>query len=346
MKIKWAILLLLLCGASQVGAQDMPEHPIPYPFAESPVPPKPDYANPDHWAALPTKADKADLTPKGATKENQANAAVDVFFVHPTTYYKGDPWNADVTNQVLNDYTDDMPIKHQASVFNATGKVYAPRYRQAHIRSFPNMNQGGAQALALAYEDVKAAFEYYLAHYNQGRPIVIAAHSQGTVHSIRLVKEFFDGQPLASQLVAAYLVGFPFKAETYTHFKVCPDSTATGCYVAWGAYADGYVPDFYDTLCKGTVCVNPITWSTDTAYSDYKQARGLAGWKFKKLYRKSLRARVYDGMLWITKPRIPFSFLIKMKVYHIADYNLFWMDVRENVALRSKHYLEAAEAGP
>jgi hypothetical protein len=278
--------------------------------------------------------------------ENQANAKVDVFFIHPTTYQNGDPWNADITNLKLNEYTDEMPIKHQASVFNATGRVYAPRYRQAHIRSYYHLSNGGMQALAVAYQDVKAAFEYYLAHYNQGRPIVIASHSQGTTHCINLVKEFFDGKPLASQLVAAYLVGMPFKAETYTALQVCPDSAATGCYVAWGAYADGYVPEFYDTYCKGSVCVNPITWSTDTTYSDMRQARGLAGWKFKKLYRKSLRARVHDGVLWISKPKIPFSFLIRMKEYHIADYNLFWMDVRENVALRAKYFLEKADKNP
>jgi len=57
--------------------------------------------------------------------------------------------------------------------------------------------------LELAYQDVKTAFEYYLKNWNQDRPIIIASHSQGSVHAQRLLKEFFEDKPLAKQLVAA-----------------------------------------------------------------------------------------------------------------------------------------------
>ncbi len=328
-----SLFLFTVSASAQPRKQE-----IPYPFAESPVPAKPDYSNLSNWAALPTTADQADVTPNKKIKENQANATVDVFYIHPTTYYNGDPWNADLGNADINTYTDNMPLRHQATVFNGSAKIYAPRYRQAHIRSFFNLHLGGKEALALAYQDVKSAFEYYLEHYNNGRPIIIASHSQGTFHSIRLMKEFFDGKPLAAQLVAAYMVGFPFKAETFTNLSPCSDANTTGCYVAWGAYADGYVPSFYDTICKGAVCINPINWSNDTTFSDAGQAKGLVGWKYRRIYGKSLRARVHNGLLWITKPKIPFSFLVKMEVYHVADYNLFWMDIRENVALRIGNY--------
>jgi hypothetical protein len=43
---------------------------------------------------------------------------------------------------------------------------------------------------------VKTAFLYYLQHYNNGRPIIIASHSQGATHGKRLLKEFFDGKEL------------------------------------------------------------------------------------------------------------------------------------------------------
>ena len=33
----------------------------------------------------------------------------------------------------------------------------------------------------------KAAFQYYLEHYNNGRPFIIASHSQGTYHAKRLI---------------------------------------------------------------------------------------------------------------------------------------------------------------
>ena len=81
-------------------------------------------------------------------------------------------WNASIEDRKLNDKTDGSTILYQASIFNGAGKVYAPRYRQAHLHAyFTNKRKGEAQkAFELAYADVKAAFEYYLQHYNQGRP--------------------------------------------------------------------------------------------------------------------------------------------------------------------------------
>ena len=58
------------------------------------------------------------------------------------------------------------------------------------------------KAFDFAYEDIKKSFEYYLQHYNNGRPIIIASHSQGTTHALRLLKEFFENKPL--QLVAVW----------------------------------------------------------------------------------------------------------------------------------------------
>ena len=66
----------------------------------------------------------------------------------------------------------------------------------------------GKQALDFAYQDVKAAFEYYLKHYNNGRPIIIASHSQGTWHAESLLHDYFENDStLRKRLVAAYLIG-------------------------------------------------------------------------------------------------------------------------------------------
>ena len=47
----------------------------------------------------------------------------------------------------------------------------------------------------VAYADVKRAFDYYLENYNNGRPIIIAGHSQGSGHGMRILKEYFDDKP-------------------------------------------------------------------------------------------------------------------------------------------------------
>ncbi len=196
------------------------------PFASELLPTAPDYSLEQNWAALPQKVDSADVVPPGVDQESQATAKADVFFIYPTIFEKGEAWNADITDEELNLRIDRTTIKHQTSPFNASCKVYAPRYRQMVLGGFypksPQDSLDKEKALNLAYQDVKQAFQYYLDHYHQGRPIVIAAHSQGSYHGVRLLQEFFDGTPLQGKLVAAYLLGWPFRQSEFEVLDLSP----------------------------------------------------------------------------------------------------------------------------
>jgi len=206
-------------------------------FEPSAVPVRPDYSRMELWAAHPDKVDAADCLPKvDSIRDNQANAIADVFFIHPTIYTyqptKGYEWNGDLNDVELNQRVDNSTILNQASIFNAAGRVFAPRYRQAHIYAYFTPNQADAKAaFDTAYADVKAAFEYYLKHFNQGRPFIIAAHSQGTQHGKRLIRELIDGHPLQERLIVAYLVGMPTPADFFNHIPVCQSADQTGCFV-------------------------------------------------------------------------------------------------------------------
>ena len=94
-------------------------------------------------------------------------------------------WNAPIEDEVQREMVINRAVHYQASAWASSGRLFVPYYRQAHIRSYDYYNQGGKEAFRVAYSDVKAAFEYYLTHYNQGRPIIIASHSQGTTHTKR-----------------------------------------------------------------------------------------------------------------------------------------------------------------
>jgi hypothetical protein len=175
-------------------------------FKDSLVPTAPDYSKAEHWASLPDKADAADSVPIRSGLHNlQSNAAADVFFIYPTTFTHAatNPyqWNADVNDVALNKSTQLGTILNQASIFNGSCRVYAPYYRQAHLYSFYSTNkEDGAQALEIAYADIKSAFEFYLKHFNQGRPIVIASHSQGSYHAERLLKDYFVAEKISDRL--------------------------------------------------------------------------------------------------------------------------------------------------
>ena len=129
----------------------------------------PDYSQEKYWAALPAKKDSADSVPYGSNlKDEQVSAKADVFYIYPTIYWTGKHWNADVTDKKLNRRIDKSAIRHQASVFNGSCKIYAPLYRQAILYAYAVMEGSGKKALDFAYEDVKKAFEYYLKNYNNG----------------------------------------------------------------------------------------------------------------------------------------------------------------------------------
>jgi hypothetical protein len=323
-----ALVLLPLASCLKVLA---PKHE----FARYQPKPAPDYSQAASWAALPTRRDSADAVPyKSGLKDEQATAAADVFFVHRTTYVNRKGWNARPGHHV-----ERSTIRHQASVFNAAGRVYAPRYRQATLYAFfDEETSNGKQAVDLAYTDVRAAFQYYLAHYNQGRPIILAGHSQGTVHLTRLLHEFFEHDPkLRRQLVAAYLVGIPTRADEFTTISLCADSLQTGCFVTWNAVSKGneYAPYAHSAV------VNPLSWTTDTLLAPASLNRGGVGFRFKKLSPGVTDAQVHHGLLWITPPGKPgyVRFILPGKLdfrhsFHLADYGFFYLNVRLNAKAR------------
>src|SRR3546814_7100587 len=115
-----------------------------------------------------------------------------------------------------------------------------PRYRQASSRAFAERLGDGAKAYALAYGDVLRAFRSYVAHDNHGRPFIIAGHSQGALHGLRLIREEIAGTPLAARLVIAYLpgLGIPMSA-LHADIGACAVPGQTRSVASWNRFAAG-----------------------------------------------------------------------------------------------------------
>ena len=303
-------------------------------------PAAPDYALEDNWAALPSKEDAADIVPDGAGLSNeQGTADVDVFYIHPTTYYRSYSGNADVKDEKLNDFTDSQPITRQATVYNGSARVFAPRYRQASLHNFFKRDDSKSRkAFDLAYSDVKRAFEFYLEHYNQGRPVIIAGHSQGSMHGKRLVKEFFDGTSLQSHLVAAYLIGYNIPKDEFAFLPVCDDPSQTGCVISFVTYGWDADPKYQDY--SNAICVNPLSWKKDGKRMSRDHHLGGIPRTFDRADPKMIGCQCTNNILWITKPKERGYIMMGGKNYHLVDYNLFYMDIRMNVADRVAAYLK------
>lgn len=342
---KYVIIFFFLCSCS--GKFSPPV--LNEPFDGTALPPAPDYSKEECWAALPDKKDFADVVPSGCKCQNgQKDAKADVFFIYPTLYLrhteKSKGWNADISDEAVNKDIEERSIKNQATVFNGAGKIYSPRYRQVFISSyFTKDKESKKSAFDTAYSDVKRAFQYYLDHYNNNRPFIIASHSQGSTHAIRLLKDFFDGTPLQEKLIAAYVVGMDVYDTLYSSLKVCRDSDETGCYISWRTFAEGYFPAQYAyiELARPAVAVNPLTWTTEGTYASYDLNKGGVLRNFDKIIPGLSDARVADGVVRINKPHFFGNVLFRYKNYHIVDYNLFWMNIRENAEHRVKKYFES-----
>ena len=307
---------------------------------------KPDYSNLDYWAAHPLKWDPSDSVPKPLRKENR-DTVVDVFFIHPTIYTgekKDSTLNADIDDAYLNAKTDYSAILYQASVFNQHARIYAPRFREAHISAyFEKDTLAALKAFDLAYEDVKTAFEYYLKNYNNDRAIIIASHSQGTTHALRLLKDYFENKHLQKKLVAAYLVGMAIPKEFFTSLKMCEEPNETGCICGWRTYRKGFKPSYIEAENGNSFVTNPITWKTNNDHVSRKMNKGSVLFKFNKIYKKTTDAQIHENVLWVSRPKFPWSFLYNTKNYHIGDINLYYMNVRENIGQRIKTYFQPAK---
>jgi hypothetical protein len=316
-------------------------------FDPDATPPAPDYAEHAAWAALPELDDGADVSLAELPAIDQLNAPADVFYLHPTTWL-GAQWNAPFDDPSVIEATTRGATLIQASAFNACCAVYAPRYRQANGRAYTHPDAESERAFAVAYADVSAAFDAFLARTGE-RPFIIAGHSQGAMLAATLIRERIAGSALEQRLVVAYLPGGAVRAETIG-VPVCDSPTQTGCVVSWNARGPTFEHNEFELdasdehTMTGRVCVNPITWMTD---GQGVAAERNAGAIFFDTDAPVIKpafadARCVDGVLVVTgigdAERDVMSRLLLWVMgpenYHPIDVQLFYVDLRSNAVAR------------
>jgi hypothetical protein len=186
---------------------------------------------------------------------------------------------------------------------------------------------------------VRAAFLYYIRHEHNGRPFIIAAHSQGTYHAKRLLREYIDGTPLQKYFVVAYLAGLTVPADYFETISPCSLPDETGCFCSWRTFRQGYIPRKLHFPDTNIVVTNPVTWSAEIPLAGKEVQLGGVLRDFDKVYPQLVSPRIYEDLLWVNKPRFPGSFLLTTKNYHIADYNFFYADIRKNAQDRVSAFL-------
>ena len=305
--------------------------------------PKPlNYSLKSNWATLPGN-DPANI--KDYIQDSSWIKKADVFYVYPTFLVdkKDTSWNADITSSSHRTTVITKAIEFQASAWAEAGRMFVPFYRQAHVRSYHQLENNGRNSLLFAYEDVRAAFLYYLENYNNGRPIIFAGHSQGSTHICLLLKEFFDDKDLSKQLIIAYIPGMGIEKKMFSKIPLLTKYNTIGGYVTWNTFKKKLNKEKYNKWYKGKQVINPVTWDLSKK-ADRKLHKGFF-FSNRKMYKNAFTTYLIDGVIWITKPKFPYKSLsFAMKDYHVGDVNLFWEDIRLNTKHRLVHWFSKEDS--
>ena len=309
------------------------------------------YADAKMWFARPDKRGNPALwTPAGYQPGAAPEAAV--FFIHPTSFLNGQRWNAPLDDADANARAE-LFLRAQASAFNETGAIWAPRYRQATFGAFLTTKAEAQKALDLAYGDVATAFDQFLKEAGD-RPIILAGHSQGALHLTRLLHERIAGTPLAKRIVAAYVVGWPVSKTAdlpRMGLPECATADQAGCILSWQSFAEPADPalllEAFDATSGFTgaprggtpmVCTNPIAGTADAAAPATANLGTLVPDKDlgdATLQAGQIPARCEGrGLLMIGTPPDLGSYVLPGNNYHVYDYSLFWANVRTDAARR------------
>ena len=235
-------------------------------------PPAPEYGARGAWFLWPSEA---------------VSGAADIFYVHSTTYYSRDHWNAPITDPDADSVLRVTAAPNEAGPFLNLGSVYGPRYRQATLFSFFTHKYDGVAARQNAFADIDEAFQTFLTHAdNPERPIILAGYGQGGLHVLGLLQRHVnEDEALRKRIAAAYVIGHAIPPEffsTYaTDLKICAGPKDDRCIIS---YVD-YEPKFNEEMRRARsrtmvwnkdgelipvsgeapLCINPLSWtSTET----------------------------------------------------------------------------------
>ena len=303
-----------------------------------------DYADPANWAYLETD-----------TPATDSNA--DVFFICPSVYAGSD----DACNMSLaDDETKESFVgatnmeKGISDQDGAPGdnRFFAPYYQQIGLNVYEYPEDEREPYLQIAYADVKAAFEYYLDNYNDGRPIILAGFSQGADLCIRLMKDLFADPELQKQLVACYAIGWRVTADevdAYPQLKMAQGETDTAVIVSFNSEAPGTTESLVVPAGETTLAINPLNWKTDTTPADKSLNKGACFTDYSGAITEEIPqltgAYIDEERGTLKVPDVsPTDYpaglsIFEDGVYHLYDYQFFYRNLQDNVADRLDVYL-------
>jgi len=301
-----------------------------------------DYSRPVTWLSRPSKPDRA----------------VDIFYVYPTVYKRaqGEPEVCELNN-ISMVAGASRQLQGQATAFEPVGNIFAPYYRQASsdILALP-YGQQQAILTGIPKSCVFAAFDYYINTLNQGRPFILAGHSQGSNILLYLLSEYMALHPdVYRRMIAAYVIGYsvtPDYLARNPHLKFATGPDDTGVIISYNTEAPVLLPPGDPVVLPGALVINPISWTTEETLAPASQSAGSLVMNPDGTvaldtipvmnYADARVDRSRNALICSSvnqQSLIPVTGGASIGVYHSLDYALYYFNVRQNAQNRVNRYL-------
>ena len=308
----------------------------------------PDYSDPGLWLS-------ADTT---------GTLPVDIFYLYPTSYVA-----TSSAAPIIGPIDDPgmiagakVAFARQATIFQPVGNVYAPYYRQADAadRSVMPQAQQDAVVAGAPTQDGIAAFDYFIKHFNHGRPFIVVGHSLGSNVMANLLSQYMGVHPdVNKRMVAAYVVGYsitPSYLAKNPFLKFATNANDTGVICSWNTEGPSLTSTNPVTL-PGGIAINPISWTRNETTATAEQNLGSillnpanGGWPILdtdgalKRYMNLIDARVDLARGVVVCSSVPETDVASIVagfprgVYHPFDYPFYYYNVRWNAANRAARF--------
>jgi hypothetical protein len=366
LRLSAALLLALVVIAALRWRHDIVQTTLDpkTPFQTYKPPAQPDYALPTSWALEPAHPDSP----------GPADAPTDVFFVHPTTFDGGRDWNGPIGNAKANRVLVRTMLPNYAGPFARSGRLFAPRYRQASLYTALTLRDDARDARQFAYGDVRHAFDYFLDHFNRGRPLIVVGVEQGGTLVDRLMREELAARPtLIRRLAAVYVVDATVLAGDHGPTSPLPACQRPGqprCMIGWNqefAFDQADIRQVFErSLVWGPndqlegvagrpiLCVNPMLGAQSDALAPARLNQGAAAasdvdWGTRPAFMsRQVSSQCVDGILRVSAPRSPAlkeqgGWLDRLKE---PGFNLFYADEEADADARVAALLRMPDYTP
>ena len=286
------------------------------------------------------------ITDNWAYFEMGEDRDADVFLICPTVDIQSETNAFDLNDELKGSFLYALDL--EKGIYEETGRLFSPYYRQMSINAYNLPEAEREKARQTAYEDISAAFRWYLDNENDGRGIILAGFSQGGEMCLELLKEYYGGEgeeasALRDRLIAVYSIGWSVTeemTEAYPQIIPAAGETDVGTVISFDCEDGSVTETIIIPAGMKALSINPLNWKTDGTVADRSLNLGAVMQTDAEPVPALCGAYIGErGELIVTDINAsdypPVLDIFPEGAYHLYDYMFFFTNLKENVAART-----------